>query len=65
MTTNRQREAGFTIIEVMIAVVILTVGLLGLTATSALVTRMLGRGQRSEISSRPSGVRWRGTKATL
>ncbi len=44
-------EAGFTIIEIMIAVVILAVGLLGLTTTSGLVTRMIGRGQRSEIAS--------------
>lgn len=46
--TGQQAEAGFTVIEVMIAMMILTVGLLGLVATSALVTRMVGRGQRSE-----------------
>lgn len=49
MDANRRSgEGGFTIIEVMIAVVILTVGLLGLTTTSGAVTRMIGRGQRSE-----------------
>lgn len=50
-TTRTSGERGFTIIEVMIAVVILTVGLLGLTTTSGLVTRMIGRGQRSEIAA--------------
>jgi len=50
-TTRPRSEGGFTIIEVMIAVVILTVGLLGLTATSGLVTRMIGRGQRSEVAA--------------
>jgi prepilin-type N-terminal cleavage/methylation domain-containing protein len=40
-------ERGFTIVEVMIAIIVLTVGLLGLVTTSALVTRMIGRGQRS------------------
>jgi len=50
-TTQTSGERGFTIIEVMIAVVILTVGLLGLTTTSGLVTRMIGRGQRSEVAA--------------
>lgn len=40
------RERGFTIIEVLIAVLILTVGLLGLASTAALVTRMVGQGER-------------------
>jgi len=48
---RRSGAAGFTIIEVMIAVVILAVGLLGLTTTSGLVTRMIGRGQRSEVGA--------------
>ncbi len=40
------QERGFTIIEVVIAVLILTVGLLGLASTAALVTRMVGQGDR-------------------
>ena len=40
-------ERGFTIVEVIIAIIVLTVGLLGLATTSALVTRMIARGQRS------------------
>jgi prepilin-type N-terminal cleavage/methylation domain-containing protein len=50
-TVRRGNESGFTIIEVMIAVVILTVGLLGLTTTSGAVTRMIGRGQRAELGA--------------
>lgn len=49
--TAIRNERGFTIIEVIIAVIVLTVGLLGLVTTSALVTRMLGRGQRSEVAA--------------
>ena len=40
-------ERGFTIVEVIIAIIVLTVGILGLVTTSALVTRMIARGQRS------------------
>jgi prepilin-type N-terminal cleavage/methylation domain-containing protein len=50
-TTRMGDERGFTIVEVIIAVVILVVGLLGLSATSGLVTRMIGRGQRSEVAA--------------
>ena len=42
MTRNSQR--GFTIVEIIIAIVVLTVGLLGLVSTAALVTRMIARG---------------------
>ncbi|HKI94772.1 MAG TPA: prepilin-type N-terminal cleavage/methylation domain-containing protein [Gemmatimonadales bacterium] len=37
---------GFTIVEVLIAVLVLTVGMLGLVTTAALTTRMIGQGQR-------------------
>jgi Tfp pilus assembly protein PilV len=43
-------EAGFTVVEVIIAVMVLTVGLLGLVTTAALVTRMISRGQRSAVA---------------
>ena len=44
-------ERGFTITEVIIAVIVLSVGLLGLASTGALTTRMIGRGQRSAMAS--------------
>ena len=39
-------ERGFTIVEVLVAVMILSVGLMGLVTTAGLVTRMIGQGQR-------------------
>ncbi len=39
-------ERGFTVVEVLIAVLLLTVGLLGMVTTAALTTRMIGQGQR-------------------
>lgn len=37
---------GFTIIEVMVAIVVLTVGILAMLVTSAGITRMIGQGRR-------------------
>ncbi len=49
---NRTRtQSGFTIIEIIIAIMVLTVGLLALVTTAALVTRMIARGQRSAVAS--------------
>lgn len=43
MTSQR----GFTIVEVLVAVMILSVGLMGLVTTAGLVTRMIAQGHRS------------------
>ena len=50
MNTIKNRR-GFTIIEVIIAIIVLTVGVLGMVTTAALVTRMIARGQRSASAS--------------
>ena len=41
----RQARAGFTIIEVLVAITILAVGVVALAGSSATVTRMIGRGK--------------------
>ncbi|MDH3456783.1 MAG: prepilin-type N-terminal cleavage/methylation domain-containing protein [Gemmatimonadota bacterium] len=47
-----RKRNGFTIIEVLVAVLVLAVGILGMATTAALVTRMIGQGQRfSEVSA--------------
>src|SRR2546427_3040103 len=46
-----KREQGFTIVEVIVAILVLTVGLLALVTSAALVTRMIGRGQRSAVAA--------------
>lgn len=40
-------EQGFTVVEVIIAVLVMTVGILALAGGAALTTRMIGRGQRA------------------
>lgn len=43
--------AGFSLVELVIAIVVLTVGLLGLLTTAALVTRMIARGERAAVAA--------------
>jgi prepilin-type N-terminal cleavage/methylation domain-containing protein len=40
-------ERGFTMIELIIAIVILSVGILGMVGTAGLVSRMIGQGKRN------------------
>ena len=39
-----QNDRGFTLVEVLVAVMVLSVGITALVGSSALVTRMVGRG---------------------
>lgn len=45
---RRKHEGGFTILEILVAVMVLTVGVLGLVMTAALTTRMMGRANRAQ-----------------
>lgn len=44
---SARAEQGFTIIEIMLAVVVLSIGVMALVGSSALATRMIGRGNKS------------------
>lgn len=48
---RRTNEGGFTLLEIMIAVVVLMVGVLGLVMTAALTTRMMGRSNRAQLAA--------------
>jgi prepilin-type N-terminal cleavage/methylation domain-containing protein len=45
------RRAGLTLVEMMVAVVILAVGLLGLASTAAVVTRQVGGGAQQSLAA--------------
>lgn len=45
--SNRQ---GFTVVEILVAITVLSIGVLGLVGSSALVTRMIGRGRYSTVA---------------
>lgn len=57
-------EAGFTIVEVLIAIIVLTVGILGMVTTSALVTRMIARGQRTAVAAQFAAQRFERLRVT-
>ena len=46
-TAPPKARGGFTLIEVMIAVVVLAIGVMALLGSSAMVTRMIGAGRHS------------------
>lgn len=52
-----KNRSGFTLIEVMVAIVILGVGVLALLSTSALVTRMIGRGNMTTKATQVAQTR--------
>lgn len=43
-------DRGFTLIEVLVAIVLLTVGVMALVGSAAMVSRMIGRGRGSTVA---------------
>ncbi len=47
---SSRSSRGFTLVEVLVAVVLLTMGVMALLGSSALVSRMIGRGRGSTVA---------------
>lgn len=58
----RERRAGFSIVEVLVAIVILTVGLLALAQSTGTVSRMLGRGKQDTEAAMAAQARLEGLR---
>jgi type IV pilus assembly protein PilV len=41
----KRSASGFTLVEVLVAIVVLSIGLIAMAGSSAMVTRMIGRGK--------------------
>lgn len=55
----RQREKrGFTLVEIMVAIIVLSIGLLGLASTSAVVTRQIGGGAQMTLAASTAQARF-------
>ncbi|HET7423421.1 MAG TPA: prepilin-type N-terminal cleavage/methylation domain-containing protein, partial [Gemmatimonadales bacterium] len=50
-------ERGFTLVEVLIAVIVLGIGVTALVGSSAMVTRMVGRGSSETKAAEAANVR--------
>lgn len=48
---RRARRSGFTVMELIVALVILSIGLLGLAATSGIVMRLIGGGSHQTVAA--------------
>ncbi len=57
-------ERGFSLVELVVAILILTVGILGLAATAGQVTRMVGWGGRYGASAAVAGAELEELRAT-
>lgn len=52
-----KNERGFTLVEVLMAVIVLGVGVTALVGSSAMVTRMVGRGKSETIAAQVANER--------
>ena len=48
---NGGARGGFTLIELVVAILILTIGILGLAGTSAVITRQMGGGAKQTLAA--------------
>ena len=51
-------RAGFTLVELVVAILVLTVGLLGLASTAAVVTRQMGSAAQQTIAAQTAQSRF-------
>jgi prepilin-type N-terminal cleavage/methylation domain-containing protein len=53
-----RNERGFTLVEVLLAVVLLGIGVMALVGSSAMVTRMIGKGSQYTLVSQRASARF-------
>jgi len=49
VTKRRRSQSGFTVVEVLVAIVIMALGVLGLAGTASSVSRLIGGGAQQTL----------------
>jgi prepilin-type N-terminal cleavage/methylation domain-containing protein len=60
----RAGRAGFSLVELMVAILVMTVGVLGLAGTAALVLRLIGGGAQQTLAAHVAQSRFEQLRAT-
>ena len=53
----KRSASGFTLVEVLVAIVVLGIGIVALVGSSAMVTRMIGRGKVETLAAQAASRR--------
>lgn len=62
--THQRNRAAFTLVELIVAMLILTVGLLAMAGTAGIVTRQMGAGARQSVAAQVAESRLEWLRAT-
>ena len=57
-TARAPRERGFTLVELMVTIIILTIGLLAMAGTTAIVTKNIGGGAQMALAASTAQARF-------
>lgn len=64
MTKQRRNRSGFTVVEVLVAIVIMAIGVLGLAGTASSVSRLIGGGAQQTIAANIAMSRFEQLRST-
>jgi len=64
MTKRRRSHSGFTVVEVLVAIVIMALGVLGLAGTASSVSRLIGGGAQQTLAANVAMSRFEQLRST-
>lgn len=64
MSNLRRNASGFTVVEVLVAIVIMAIGVLGLAGTASSVSRLIGGGAQQTIAANIAMSRFEQLRST-
>lgn len=64
VTKRRRSQSGFTVVEVLVAIVIMALGVLGLAGTASSVSRLIGGGAQQTLAANIAMSRFEQLRST-